>query len=56
MTPIPAQNHAEAPQTQQERERANRSLCQAEERLTAAGRADMAREVRVIRSRLALGR
>lgn len=56
MTPIPAQNHAEAPQTQQERERANRSLFQAEERLTAAGRADMAREVRVIRSRLALGR
>jgi hypothetical protein len=47
---------AEARQTQYEYQKAYRALHQAEERLEMYGRPDMAREVRTIRSRLALGR
>ena len=47
---------AEARQTQYEYQKAYRALHQAEERLEMFGRPDMAREVRTIRSRLALGR
>jgi uncharacterized membrane protein len=47
---------AEARQTQYEYEKAYRALHQAEERLEMYGRPDMAREVRTIRARLALGR
>ena len=62
-TMVPAQNvpqrptdDAEARQTQYEYQKAYRALHQAEERLEMYGRPDMAREVRTIRSRLALGR
>ena len=62
-TMVPAQNapqrptdDAEARQTQYEYQKAYRALHQAEERLEMFGRPDMAREVRTIRSRLALGR
>ena len=62
-TMVPAQNvpqrptdDAEARQTQYEYEKAYRALHQAEERLEMLGRPDMAREVRMVRSRLALGR
>ena len=47
---------AEARQTQYEYQKAYRALHQAEERLELLGRNDMAREVRLIRARLALGR
>ena len=47
---------AEARQTQYEYQKAYRALHQAEERLEMFGRPDMAREVRTIRSLLALGR
>ena len=47
---------AEARQTGWERDRAYRALQQAEQRLEMLGRPDMAREVRTIRARLALGR
>ena len=47
---------AEARQTQYEYQKAYRALHQAEERLEMFGRPDMARDVRTIRSRLALGR
>ena len=62
-TMVPAQNapqrptdDAEARQTGWERDRAYRALQQAEQRLEMLGRPDMAREVRMIRARLALGR
>jgi hypothetical protein len=62
-TMVPAQNvpqrptdDAEARQTQYEYQKAYRALHQAEERLEMYGRPDMAREVRTIRARLALGR
>ena len=62
-TMVPAQNapqrptdDAEARQTQYEYEKAYRALHQAEERLEMLGCPDMAREVRMVRSRLALGR
>lgn len=49
-------DNADARQTGWERDRAYRALHQAEERLEMAGRSDMAREVRMIRSRFVLGR
>jgi hypothetical protein len=52
----PSQTAQDAIQTQYEYQKAYRALHQAEERLEMYGRPDMAREVRTIRSRLALGR
>ena len=54
--PTPSQTAQDAIQTQFEYQKAYRALHQAEERLEMYGRPDMAREVRTIRARLALGR
>jgi hypothetical protein len=54
--PTPSQTAQDAIQTQFEYQKAYRALHQAEERLEMLGRPDMAREVRTIRARLALGR
>ena len=54
--PQPSTETQDARQTGWERDRAYRALQQAEERLEMYGRPDMAREVRTIRARLALGR